>query len=292
MRTWGLPHFLFAAVLALGGCALSPSSEEAAAFGKAAGVVAEKLSDASAADSELARLSYVDAQACRYIRGSSPNFKVPKEYGISRNLKDQSDFLDAVAEYAHGLSLATDDAGIEALEKNADKFAVALAGFGEEVVTIGGAPAPSKWPVVKPALQIVSLVGVNVAEYEYRNRIRNIAQAVEPILVAGATKIIIDNQKSMSELNNRYAEWQSSRSCVLSRMNRRDPVAYDEFVKSYDLSEKYAGRMRILGKLGSGLAALLVAHRDLIDGSETDIKRSTSLVESISLNLKTISDNL
>lgn len=269
-------------------CALSPTTEQVSEFGKAATNVIDDFQGAEKLHAELVVGRDIDVRAQSYLTGNTPELPgLPKPKTV-HVYTEKMQFIDALADYFDALSKATDPAAMTKLENAADGFAGAMSSFAGTVATIGGAPAPSGLAVVGPAMQLVSFVGVNLYEYELRNRVHKIIEGMDPVVVQGTEKLIKDIEAQKRLLRNDYHRWRTARGDVLAALRRSDATSYAAFVASDAQAKAYRDRLSVLDDAGTDLALLIRTHRAMLSGDDAQITAGILLLGELARRTKPV----
>lgn len=295
MRITGL--IAVAVALFTAGCALSPTAEQVTTFGKAADTVVSDYTEARQVERDLVMAAQIDKAAHAYLAGGRvepgtagkrqtkgtadvalPAVRLPKP---SPEDLGEIAYLDALSAYVKALTGATDPAGIKALETAATGFAVSSATFIGKVAKFSGAPAPSELPVVAPALRLIAYLGVDLAEYEWRNRIRTVVAASDDTLFRG-THLLLERIKAHRvSMHAAYEDWREARRRILIDIRHEPGTAYATYVASERAAREFEARLKVLDRAHTHLGRLHEAHSALLQADDSEFDTSMSKLQEI-----------
>lgn len=272
--------------VATAGCATSPTTQQAKRFATAAREVTTKIESAFALDAELVAAANAERSACVFMRSGQTALPALPHRVRSDVFRDQLMFATALVEYSDVLADVTDGSEFAELQKAAD----GLAGASARLV---GTIQPSSLPVVQPAFRIVSLLGVNLYEYEARRRIRVIVEEMAPILREARRRFINEIELTRLLLDDNYRAWLSAKRCTLASMRNRGSTGggelYDHYVAAEASARGFRARSAILANFATTVTKLVSAHNDLLNG-EADVEKALAVVERLAIDLRALLD--
>jgi hypothetical protein len=278
------------ALLLLGGCSTSPTTEEVATFGKAATTIASSYGAASSLKAELETATEVDAATCAYLLGGAIRLPGPSA-AESAESQDRAAFVVALIKYSSLLAAATDTKVSTELEASAGGLVAAASAFITSASAAAGAPSDA---AAGPALQLASTLGVAAVEARSHREIRTVVAETENAIFAGVTLLITDLEREKRGLRTAYERWRSQRICVL-RALRTGHASTGELYRAYadadQMARAYSVRLAVLDTAGSNLAVLMSAHKALLS-DEIDIKTSLALLAKVLAQTKALKEAL
>jgi hypothetical protein len=277
--------FWLSAFLVCGGCSLSPTSEQAASFGKSADTALTMLTNARAVEGDLALHTEIETRACNYLKENIIGFAAHTTGPVSAAYAPQIELLQAITEYAQALSKATDPKLTSDLESAAGKLTASSGTFVKSL------PSASSSPIFGPAINVVSSVAINLVEIDTRQRIRNVVEQTDPFLQTAAIKLLKDLEPVESRLRVSYQKWLGEKECIL-RSIRSSPelskaVIYKVYIDADQEARNFSVRLDVLAKRGKILGALLDAHYQLLS-TDVDFDASLSKLQSVITELQAL----
>jgi hypothetical protein len=255
--------------VSLGGCALRPTSDQASTFGKSAVTVGTAYTSAVSLEAALLKSSDIDVAACSYLRHGRTSFPAASLLKPSAGLSERKEFADAVVAYSVAMANATAPSGPAELQTAADNLASSASKF---VSALGAkrSTAPASLPIVGPAMQVVSFVGINLFEFQLRSQIRDIATQTHETLLAGILKLTFALREDKRLLSRSYASWKKNRACILRAVRERGSTGgelYKLYLETDAVSRSYEDQLSVMDKMGAAFGGLLEAHAALVNGS-------------------------
>jgi hypothetical protein len=270
-------------------CGTSPTAEQAAAFGKTAVALSSAYTEAGSLEVDLLTSRNAEQAACSYMAGGAIALPAKAVGKLSPDFAERVAFVASLVAYSEALSKATDPAISTELQAAASNLAKASSAF---VASAGGLVGVPVAPAVAPALQLSATIGSKVADENRRQQIRAIVQAAENPLFAGATKLIQDLENDKAGLRASFKYWQEAKRCSLLRM-REAGASSEQLHEAYVLADlearNFTTRLKLLDKVGTGLAALMKAHKALLS-DEPDLSENLTQFQSITQKIGTLKE--
>jgi hypothetical protein len=282
-----------ALTLACAGCA-SPSSKEAADFGKAASDTLAIISDSRTAEIDLIREAGAERRACDYLTQGKINLRPPLDSKGSKLVQEQLALLKAITEYAKALSDATDPQGNTDLEAAGTKLAAATTSFATPALSVV-APSISSSPVIGPAITLLSAVAIDIVELETRARLRAVIEANRLILDLAVQRIRIDAAEVERLVRDSYSRWASAKACNLrvlragnETVNGNAPL-YSVYKDADAAAHAFLQRLTVLdvADLAKALEALVKAH-DALLANDIDFQLANQKLKEIVADLQAL----
>lgn len=252
-------------MIALTGCALSPTTSNVQAFGKAARQATAAVSAPDQLQNELLLKIAINRNACRYLSAESYGLASRPANNVLETIKEQKKFVRALEAYSTALSDVTAPEGLANLRAAANSFSDQLS----TVVAVGPLSAASA-TVIGPVTKVLVNAVVNVSELQRRKKMKEIMVTADISIVQGSRKIRQDYKQIQTHLENLAQVWRRSAACVLRQVRVSNGAgAYDLFTQFDADYRAYKAKIMTLNEAVNLIGQVVITHEILInsDGS-------------------------
>lgn len=249
------------ALFLLSGCALTPSTERAAAFGTAAQSVSTIMVTAAQTEVDLRSARNTEAAVCDYLQTGRIALAASPIPEPSPLIGSQLSLLRQVVAYSSALAAATSPEGVA-------KLKTAAAGLGTASVALINSQLPAPSTVAGPISTLVQDIGLTLIELELRRQIRAVVEETAPVLIATSERLLDDVDAARAVLNGAYVDWERAKTCTLTAIRRHPNTSglemYREYIAADTQARAYLAKLTAYDRLETGLSALLLAHAALL----------------------------
>ena len=256
--------FLLLFACTVQGCALSPSSKQVEAVGKASSGAITVLAEPKALSDTVRLETAILRNSCLYLKGAGHyRLGVSTPAQTLALIDEQAEFAQSLKKYVEALAAVTDPAGIKKLYDAADQLAATF----QQTASSAAAAAPAAvaaGPVAKIFLRAI----VSATEFRRRYEIRKVVKEVQTILNEDARVLIGTHLFTIEqELDRQLKLWDDSANCNLRYMRHHQDGAYNNY-------RKFDAEMRIYIKRMNLIVNTLQAYQKFLDAHEALLNKN------------------